>query len=362
MQESAIIEVEQRLDRDAVKPLLRDLDGALSGARAVVLDLGRVDAFDSAGLGAVVEGMRRARSRGREVRLRGLSDPMLEFFSLVSVERLLEPPPRPAKRLDPFSRVGAAFEPLWSAGVHVVQLAIQTARATLVEPFAGHRLRLDRIAVELDHAGNGALPIVALISFLLGLVLAMQAYVQLRVWGAEIYMADMVGVSVVTEIGPLMTAILLAARSGGSNAAQLGSMSIGEELDALRQMGVRPVPYLVVPKVLALAITTVALGLLFDVVAICGGSLFAMVVAGIPAPAYLDQTQQAVMLGDFAVGKLKCLVFGACIGVIGCGLGLRVRAGADGVARATTNAVVVSIFVIIVLDAIFVTAQRLLLS
>ena len=156
-----------------------------------------------------------------------------------------------------------------------------------------------------------------------------------------------------------MTAIILAARSGSSNAAQLGSMVIGEEIDALTQMGVHPIRFLVVPKVLALASASVALGLLFDAVAICGGALFALAVGGIEPGAYLEQTQQAVHLGDYVVGKSKCLVFGACVGVVGCALGLRVQGGSEGVARATTNAVVVSIFMVIVIDAVFVTAQQL---
>jgi phospholipid/cholesterol/gamma-HCH transport system permease protein len=360
--EASVIRVPERLDQAAVGDLMRGLDGVLAGAPpAVVLDLQSVESFDSAGLGAVVESMRRARERGVVLRLRGLSQPMLELFSLISVERLLQPPAR-ARQTDLVTRVGGAFEPLWQAAVGVLSVAWQTARAVLAAPRRGRGLRLDRAVFELDHAACGALPILALISFLLGLVLAMQAYGQLRVWGAEIYIADMVGVSVTTEIGPLMTAIVLAARSASSNAAQLGSMVIGEEIDALTQMGVQPVRFLVVPKVLALAFATVALGLLFDAVSICGGALFASAVAGIEPGAYLAQTQGAVQLGDYAVGKLKCLVFGTCIGVVGCALGLRVAGGSEGVARATTNAVVVSIFLVIVIDAAFVAAQRLLLG
>ncbi|HLQ36306.1 MAG TPA: ABC transporter permease, partial [Planctomycetota bacterium] len=201
-----------------------------------------------------------------------------------------------------------------------------------------------------------------LISFLLGLILAMQAYVQLRVWGAEIYVADMVGVSVLTEIGPLMTAIVLAARSASSNAAQLGAMVVGEEIDALRQMGIHPVRFLVVPKVLACAFAAVALSVIFDVVAMAGGALFAWAVAGIEVGAYQEQTRQALHLADFLVASVKALSFGACVGVVGCALGMRVQGGSQGVGRVTTNAVVLSIFLIILIDAAFVTMQRMVLS
>ncbi len=328
----------------------------------VTVDLGRVERFDSAGLGGVLEGMRKARDHGIEVRLRGLSQPMLDFFSLLSVQRLIEPPQGPGRNADPISRVGGFVLPMLHGLGAVLGIAAGTVDGLLLAPFRGQRLRLDRTVQELDKAANGALPIVCLIALLLGLILAMQAYVQLRVWGAEILMADMVGVSVVTEIGPLMTAIVLAARSGSSNAAQLGAMVVGEEVDALRQMGVHPVRFLVVPKVLALAIATVVLVVLFDVVAMCGGALFAWAAADIDLQAYLEQTRQALRAPDLVMAVLKSLCFGGCVGVVGCALGLRVEGGSEGVGRATTNAVVLGIFLIILIDAVFVTAQRLVLA
>ena len=290
MGDTAVIEVAERLDRESVGEVLRTMDGALtSSGDPLVVDLRRVESFDSAGLGAMLEGMRRARNQGVEVKIRGMSAPMLEFFSLVSVDRLLEP--TVAQVREPFLvRIGSAVEPLWNTVSGVARIAARTARDAVARP------RLDRTIIEVDVAAGGALPIVTLISFLLGLVLAMQAYVQLKVWGAELYMADMVGVSVTSEIGPLMTAIILAARTGSSNAAQLGAMVIGEEIDALEQMGVRPIRFLVVPKVFALAFASVALGVVFDVVAMCGGALFGFTAAGIDPGAYLEQTRNALQV------------------------------------------------------------------
>lgn len=361
MANSATIKVAAALDRTSVAMLVDDLDQQIqSRPDRVTFDLGAVETFDSAGLGGIVEGMRRAGQRGVEVRLRGLSQPMLDFFSLVSVQRLCHPG-KPAERLDPVSRVGAAVEPMLATVTGIARTAWETAMAVFVAPLRGQKLRLDRTVVELDLCAAGALPIIALISFLLGLILAMQAYVQLRVWGAEIYVADMVSVSVVSEIGPLMTAIVLAARSASSNAAQLGAMVVGEEVDALKQMGIHPVRFLVVPKVLACAVAAVVLGVIFDVIGICGGALFAWCVAGIEPAAYQEQTRQALQLGDFLVAMGKSVCFGSCVGVVGCALGLRVTGGSEGVGRATTNAVVLSIFQIILLDAAFVTVQRMVL-
>lgn len=360
---TATIEVGVALDRATAAQLMLDLDREFRARpERLTLDLQAVASFDSAGLGTVVEGMRRARELGVEMRLRGLSQPMLDFFSLLSVDRLAAPAPPPGRREDPVRRLGGLVEPIVDSSLGVLRTGLDTLAAIVVGPFRGQRLRFDRMAMEIDHCAAGALPIVTLIGFLLGLILAMQAYVQLRMWGAEIYMADMVGVAVLSEIAPLMTAIAIAARSGSSNAAQLGSMVVGEEIDALKQMGIRPVSFLVVPKVVACALSAVALTMIFDVVAMCGGALFAWGIADIEFLAFQSQLQQALLFSDFLVAALKSLTFGAVIGVVGCALGLRVQGGSEGVGRATTNSVVVGIFTIIVIDAVFVTFQRLVVG
>ncbi|MBL8748403.1 MAG: ABC transporter permease [Planctomycetes bacterium] len=348
------------LDRTTVDRLVADLDRELRSAPArVTIDLGAVDSFDSAGLGGVVLGMRRAKEAGVELRLRGVSQSMLDFFSLVSVQRLSRTDAR-TERPDVVTRLGAFVEPMLDGAVAVVRLAAQSLHELAAGPFQKRALRLDRTAIEIDHCAAGALPIVALIAFLLGLILAMQAYVQLRVWGAEIYIADMVGVSVLTEIGPLMTAIVLAARSGSRNAAQLGAMVVSEEIQALEQMGIRPLAFLVLPKVAACAFAAVTLTVVFDVVAIAGGALFARGVAGIEFDAFGEQLRTALSLSDFVVALIKAGTFGAFVGVVGCALGLRVQDGSEGVGRATTNSVVLGIFLIIVVDAVYVTCQRML--
>lgn len=348
------------LDRSSVATLVQDLDQALrSRPSRIYVDLEAVESFDSAGLGGVVAGMRRARERGSEVKLRGVSESMLDYFSLVSIERLVAPGDVSGRRIDPVTRLGAVVEPMVDGALGVAATAWQVARELVVGPFRRRWLRLDRASIELDHCAAGALPIIALIAFLLGLILAMQAYVQLRVWGAEIYIADMVGVSLLAEIGPLMTAIVLAARSGSRNAAQLGAMVVSEEISALEQMGIQPLGFLVAPKVVACAVASVALGVVFDVVGMCGGALFAWSVAGIELDAFAEQLRQALHLSDFVVALAKSCTFGAAVGVVGCALGLRVRDGSEGVGRATTNAVVLGIFLIIVVDAVFVTCQRM---
>ena len=360
--EPATLKVGARLDRAAARDVLSGMDREFElRPKRLVLDLSAVESFDSAGLSTVVEGMRRAREQGGEVRLRGLSQPMLDFLSLVSLERLAGPPAK-VDRPGLILRLGAFVEPKLDGLLGVLRTAKDTAVALAAGPLRGQRLRLDRTALEIDHCATGALPIILLIAFLMGLILAMQAYVQLRVFGCEIYIADMVGVAVVAEIGPLMTAIALAARSGSSNAAQLGSMVVSEEIDALKQMGIQPESFLVVPKVLACALSAVMLTALFDVVGICGGALFAWGVADIEWMAFTAQLRAALHLQDFLFALAKTVAFGTVIGTVGCSLGLRVQGGSEGVGRATTNAVVLSIFLIIIFDAVFVAVQRMALS
>lgn len=354
------ITAEAALDRSTVGRLCDDLDRELRAKPPrVTLDLGAVESFDSAGLGGVVASLRAARAAGVDLKLKGLSQAMLDFFSLVSVQRLVLPGQAP-ERPDPVTRLGQSVEPMLDGAVAVVRTALATAHELFIGPFQRRPLRLDRTAIEVDHCAAGALPIIALIAFLMGLILAMQAYVQLRVWGAEIYMADMVGVSILAEIGPLMTAIVLAARSGSRNAAQLGAMVVSEEIAALEQMGIRPLGFLVAPKVIACAIAAVSLSVIFDVVGMCGGALFAWAVADIEFEAFAEKLRAALSMHDFLVALAKSATFGASVGIVGCALGLRVQDGSEGVGRATTNAVVLGIFLVIVADALFVTCQRLL--
>jgi phospholipid/cholesterol/gamma-HCH transport system permease protein len=361
MAEAATIAVGTTLDRSTVAGLVAEIDRELRARPArLVLDLGAVESFDSAGLGGVVVSLRRAGAAGVDLRLRGMSQPMTDFFSLLSLQRLCADP-APAPRDDAITRLGGWVEPLLDGAKAVAGTAWQVLGELAAGPFRRRWLRLDRTAVETDHCAAGALPIVALIAFLLGLILAMQAYVQLRVWGAELYIADMVGVSVLSEIGPLMTAIVLAARTGSRNAAQLGAMVVGEEIAALEQMGIRPLAFLVAPKVVACAFASVALSVFFDVVGIGGGALFALTVADVGLPEFGTQLRSALSLADFAVALAKSATFGFAVGVVGCALGLRVADGSEGVGRATTNAVVVGIFLVIVVDALFVTCQRMLL-
>ncbi len=203
-----------------------------------------------------------------------------------------------------------------------------------------------------ERAGVDALPIVALISFIVGLVMAFQAAIPMKMFGAEIYVANLIGIATVRELGPLMTAIVLAGRSASAFAAEIGTMKINEELDALTVMGMDPVKFLILPRVIASTLITPLLTIFANLVGILGGAVV-IVSLGHPLVAYYNQVVNFVTWGDFVGGIVKCFVFGVLIAATGCIRGYQTLRGPSAVGEATTRAVVSSIVLIAVFDGIF---------
>lgn len=205
----------------------------------------------------------------------------------------------------------------------------------------------------MERAGADAVPIVVLINFLIGFVMAFQGASQLKQFGANIFVADLVGLSVTRELGPLMTAIIVCGRSGAAFAAELGTMKVSEEIDALRTLGFGPIRYLVLPRALALLLVLPLLTLLADVVAIAGGLLVGLLSLDLTVSAYLIETRTAVSVWDVFSGVLKSCVFALAIALISCQQGFATTGGAEGVGRRTTSSVVAILFSLILIDAAF---------
>ena len=205
----------------------------------------------------------------------------------------------------------------------------------------------------MRRTGVDALPIVGLISFLLGLIIAFMSSIQLRQFGADIYVASLVALAMTYELGPIMTCIIVAGRSGSAFASEIGTMQISEEIDALRTMGFEPKRFLVVPRMLASAIVVPVLTLFSDVFAILGGMVVGVFILDLTTTAYVGQTMRSLTLFYVFWGVMKSFVFAIVISWVGCLRGFQVKGGADSVGKATTSAVVSSIFLIIVIDAIF---------
>ncbi len=205
----------------------------------------------------------------------------------------------------------------------------------------------------MQRAGVDALPIVALISILMGLIIAFMSSIQLRQFGADIYVASLVALAMTYELGPIMTCIIVAGRSGSSFASEIGTMKVSEEIDALFTMGFDPTRFLVVPKIFASIVVVPILTLFSDVFAVLGGMVVGVFVLDISPHAYVAQTLRSLTLFYVFWGVMKSFVFAIIISWIGCLRGFQVRGGADSVGRATTSAVVSSIFLIVVIDSIF---------
>lgn len=205
----------------------------------------------------------------------------------------------------------------------------------------------------MERAGADAVPIVALINFLVGLVMALQSATQLRRFGADIFIADLIGISVTREIGPLMTAIIVCGRTGSAFAAELGTMKTNEEIDALRTMGFGTMRYLVMPRALALMLVMPLLTCVADLCGITGGLMVAKYRLDLTSAAYFIEAQRAVKLSDITSGLWKSVGFALATALISCQQGLATTGGAEGVGRRTTAAVVTTLFALILIDVVF---------
>lgn len=215
------------------------------------------------------------------------------------------------------------------------------------------RFRRSDLTLIIQDCGAQALPIVSLISFLVGLILAFVGAVQLKMFGAQIYVADLVGIAMVREMGAMMTGIIMAGRTGAAFAAQLGTMQVNEEIDALTTMGISPMEFLVLPRMLALVLMMPLLCLYADLVGILGGVVVGVSMLDLSFTQYFHQTQAALDLTNFALGVSKSAIYGILIGLFGCLRGMQCGRSASAVGIAATSAVVTAIVAIIVSDGIF---------
>jgi len=290
-----------------------------------------------------------------EIRLRTEHAALLEMVTRESATFL--PPASPAPRSPNFlDRVGQGVLAISSDAVGVLAFLGHGACVAARACWEPRRIRLRSILHNLQATGFEALPIVGLLSFLLGIVITYQGAAQLSRYGANIFVADLVGFAMLRELSPLLTAIIVAGRSGSAFAAQLGAMKVTEEIDALRTVGISPTELLVLPKILALLVALPLLTVYSDAVGVIGGMVMARAKLSVEWDAFLERFVKAIRLSDYLVGVGKAPVFAAIIGVIGCYQGLQGTGDAESVGRRTTVSVVQSVFLVIVADALFSVA------
>lgn len=329
----------------------RELKAADWDARVRVIDGTQVEALDTAGAWVVHDLFARLRSAGAAPEMTGWRP---EFTQLIDVvDRNPQPAPAAKQPSAPLARVGrataAVLEELY-AMLSFIGASAGAFGAGVAHPA---RIRWRPILHNIQTAGVAALPIVGLLSFLLGIVVAYQGADQLRRYGANIFIADLVGLSIMREFAPLITAIIAAGRSGSAYAAQIGTMTVAEEIDAMRTLGIAPLDLLVLPKLVALMIALPLLTVYADVCGVAGGMVMAQVKLGVSFNDFLDRFVNAVDVSTYAVGIGKAPVFAAIIAIVGCFQGFRTQGGADSVGRQTTRAVVHATFLVIVADALF---------
>jgi phospholipid/cholesterol/gamma-HCH transport system permease protein len=338
----------------------RDLYKSWSQVRSLIeshpasvrFDLSRVETLDGGATALLLELKSEVLAKGADADIVGAEGrvrAMLELYGHHPPRPCLQSPPQRVGILDQIGREVLTMVADSNALDYIGEITVAAARAVRA-PLSINWRDVTRL---MERAGADGLPIVLLISFLVGLVTAFQAAVQLRQFGANIFVADLVALSITRELGPLMTAIIVAGRSGAAFSAELGTMKVSEEIDALRTLGLDPTLYLVFPRVIALVLVMPLLTVLADLVGILGGLLVALLGLDLTVNAYVLETHKALALWDVGSGVLKSIVFALAVSLIACQRGLATRGGAEGVGRATTSAVVTSLFALVVLDALF---------
>ncbi|TMH37527.1 MAG: MlaE family lipid ABC transporter permease subunit [Betaproteobacteria bacterium] len=327
--------------------------------RRIVIDATAVDYCDGGGVAMLVDLLRQERPPTAPVVVRGLKREFQTLLDQFDPASLRAPAGAPPERLRSVEEIGRAALIVERDIVTQIAFIGETSSAIWYAIRNPHRVRWKDVWYTCEQVGVNALPIVALISFLLGLIIAFQSAVPMRQYGAELFVADLVGLSILRELGPLMTAILLAGRSGAAFAAEIGTMKVNEELNALTTMGLDPVRFLVVTRIIAALLTVPLLTLFADVIGIFGGAV-TMVSFNIPILAYLREIDTLVDVKDLWAGLAKAPAFAILIAGIGCLRGLQTQSGASAVGISATRAVVSGIILLVVVDGIYAFIYYLL--
>jgi phospholipid/cholesterol/gamma-HCH transport system permease protein len=318
--------------------------------RASLDELSAITAMDTAGAWLLLQLRERLVTAGRQVVLDAFQPEHDRLVQYIADESQGAEPVAPG-------RVAGSLLDRWFSTCHDLVCFLAFIGEVIVSLLLAlrhpGRIRWREILADLYQSGVKALPIVGLLSFLMGVVIAYQGSVQLKLYGANIYIADLVGHSMLRELAPLLTAILVCGRTGSAYAAQIGTMKVREEVDALQTIGIPPVDVLVLPKLISLIIVLPLLSVFADVLAIFGGMVMANSQLGISFSAFFFRLEEAISYSTFMIGIGKTPLFAAIIAIVGCYQGFRVAGSAESVGRHTTISVVQSIFLVIVTDALF---------
>ena len=348
------IAIEGRLDSNTTGRIWRQATETVANAKArsVTVDASQIDYCDGSGIALLVYLRNLQRKAAGQLEIHGLRPEfqgLLEESDLGDLEQL-ESQRRPKTNLaEDVGRAVVGFLADTRSLIGFVGELVSALGTAAMHPRSVRWRDAVRVA---ESAGVNALPIIVLVSFLMGVIMAFQGAISLRRFGADIFVANLVGLAMLRELGPLMTAIILAGRSGSAFAAELGTMTVREEIDALKTMGLDPVRFLVVTRVIAAVVMTPLLTVFADLMGLIGGAVV-MRSFGIPLVTFYHQVQYQVTYGSFVGGLVKAFVFGILVAAIGCLRGLQTTTGASAVGESTTRAVVSGIVLIVITDGIF---------
>lgn len=356
MPETPIIRLTGRLDTQTVPAAWREAMAVLrrNPAAPVVVDAAAVDYCDGAGVALLLRLLSHNRPGGAAVTLQGLPpqyQALLNQFKADDYRELAGLKGRVKGESLP-ARVGRITDAIWRDLREMVEFTGECLAAcgrVVVRP---NRVRWGDVLCIAEEAGVNAVPIVVLLSWLLGVILAFQSAIPMKMFGAELYVANLLGMAVLRELGPIMTAIIFSGRTGAAFAAEIGTMKVNEEIDALETMGLDPVRFLVVPRLLAAVAVMPLLAIISDLVCLAGGAMV-MSAMNVPVTTYVNQIVGFVHPQDFVGGIAKSVVFGLLIAGTGCLRGLQTKSGASAVGQSTTRAVVTSITLIVIADGLF---------
>lgn len=353
--ERATVEVDGCLGIESAGELLAEVKRLLkTRPDHLRIDLSHTDSVDTFGVATLIESYRLANRQNAEIRFRGLSAEVIDFLRMIDVEQIAVGREAPPPSQDSFLELtgGRCLRTQRTVRDFVV-LASNALYFSFVAPLLGRGFQFLPMVRQIVKGGVNALPVVLVLAFLIGLIMAMQSSVQLREFGAEGFVPALLAVTIVRELGPFLTGVIVAARTGSAISAELGTMTVTEEVDALKTMGLNPLAFLVAPRMIALTIIVPCLTILFDIAGLAGGYCIGGTRAAIPLGSYLQDILEALDLADVTAGLVKSVFFGIGIGLISCFMGFRVQRGAEGVGRATTGSVVASIFVLVAIDLFF---------
>ncbi|MFZ7125924.1 MAG: MlaE family ABC transporter permease [Desulfobacterales bacterium] len=341
-----------------MSPDMPDVETLLSadpaGNRPRKLELigGGLSDWDSGLLAFLLTLSRRCEALSIQLTRSGFPEGVERLMDLASSGSAGLPAPDSAVEASWIERTGASAIQFWRQFQEGMGFIGETTLAAIRFPLGTTRFRSSDLFRQVFDVGARALPIVSLISLLVGLIMAFVGAVQLRMFGAQIYVANLVGLAMAREMGPMMTGVIMAGRTGAAFAAQLGTMRVNDEIDALETLGVSPIEFLVLPRVIALVLMMPLLCLYADLMGILGGLSMGVADLDLTVAEYVAQTRAAVGLNDFAVGLVKSLVFALVVALCGCFRGLYSGRSASAVGEAATAAVVSSILYIIIFDAV----------